>query len=102
MIDIITRLHNTSYQTCNYYQTVLKMDQCQMVDNKAVTGNSTTSGFDMGPNYTYRCPCLSSPDKKTFPLSNNYPKADEGVLRIWGLRYYDNGVIGWEVGMEPA
>ena len=83
------------------------------MDSKQADGVQATSGNRMGPIDTYRSLLLSPPhkkalqfspdsDKKAFPISHNYPTVDEGVLRIWGLRQFDNGVIGWEVGMEPA
>ena len=83
------------------------------MEYKQEDGIRATSGNRMGPVDTHRSPCLSpahkkalsfSPDshKKAFPISHNYPTVDEGVLRIWGLRQFENGVIGWEVGMGKA
>ena len=83
-------------------------DEAIQVDTRQAEAQAT-SGNPMGPIDTYRYAPLSSPDKKAFlppnvlPIrSNPYQYVDEGVLRIWGLRLYENGVIGWEVGMKPA
>ena len=83
-------------------------DEAIQVDAMGAEARAT-SGNRMGPIDTYRSAPLSSPDKKAFLPTNtlpnqsiSYPYVDENVLRIWGLRLYENGVIGWEVGMEPA
>ena len=64
-------------------------------------------GERMGPKSTYRSASLSPADKKAssnfFPQNkkafSSYPEVNEGVLRIWDLRYFKVGgvrVIGWK------